>query len=437
MLKADFTKINGVINPVHGVNNGPRTGHFLHDSSKWFKEAQIPYSRLHDTEGAYGAGEFVDIPCVFKCFDADPTDPKNYNFFLTDKYIEAIRECGTNVIYRLGVTIENGPIKRHIYPPKDYKKWARICEGVIAHYCEGWADGYKDAVEYFEIWNEPEFTHHMWEGTFEEFYPLFKDTIIYLKKRFPNVKIGGPAGGFTSDEFIKGFFEYMNEGEKAPLDFLSYHNYFDSLDTIGREYKRVQDTLKKYGRYGIPTFITEWNYVQDWENMKQTYEIFNDVRGASFVAAAFCEMQRVGVNIANYYDAQFNSSFNGLFRRNDGKYRHDEAYGSAIKPAFRPFIAFNKVYQLKNQVETVDEPKIKLAAATDGKKDAIFIGRFDDSEGAREEEFTLDVSGMGSKNVKLTLLSPDGESTEETFLPAVPSKIALRPYTFALIEAER
>ena len=40
--------------------------------------------------------------------------------------------------------------------PKDFKKWAVICEHIIRHYTEGWADGFFYDMPYWEIWNEPD-----------------------------------------------------------------------------------------------------------------------------------------------------------------------------------------------------------------------------------------------------------------------------------------
>lgn len=72
-IKADYSSPVGPMRPVHGVNNGPRTDDFMMDATDLFREIGIPYSRLHDTEGSYGCGEFVDIPAVFKRPDADPS----------------------------------------------------------------------------------------------------------------------------------------------------------------------------------------------------------------------------------------------------------------------------------------------------------------------------------------------------------------------------
>ena len=44
---------------------------YLHDGPEAHKfvEAGFPYVRLHDIEYPFGAGNYVDIPCIFKNFD--------------------------------------------------------------------------------------------------------------------------------------------------------------------------------------------------------------------------------------------------------------------------------------------------------------------------------------------------------------------------------
>lgn len=156
-MKINFDKITGKIKPMHAINNAPLLGA---DNSMfhYIGEAGIPFSRLHDTGGVYGQGRFVDISNVFRNFDADENDPSSYDFAFTDWLLNSITEQGTKIFYRFGVTIENQQkIKAyHIYPPKDNLKWAKICEKIIAHYNEGWADRYHLGIEYWELWNEPD-----------------------------------------------------------------------------------------------------------------------------------------------------------------------------------------------------------------------------------------------------------------------------------------
>ena len=133
----------------------------LHIKGELFEtmtETGIPYSRLHDSGSIYPYSHCVDIPAVFPDFDADETKEENYDFTFTDLYLKSLIDAGVKPFYRLGVTIENYVMYKayNIYPPKDFSKWARICEHIILHYNYGWANGFNYNIEYWEIWNEPD-----------------------------------------------------------------------------------------------------------------------------------------------------------------------------------------------------------------------------------------------------------------------------------------
>lgn len=107
-------------------------------------------------------------------------------------------ESGVEPFFRLGVTIENdAAIKSYrIDSPADPHKWAVICEHIIRHYTEGWADGFKYDIKYWEIWNEPDNyeepeINQLWKGTEEQYYELYGVASGHLKKCFPHLKIGG------------------------------------------------------------------------------------------------------------------------------------------------------------------------------------------------------------------------------------------------------
>ena len=143
-INVDFEKVCGKVKPMHAVNNMPTLPRNGNGWDEKMTAAHIPFGRLHDTGGAFGGSRYVDIPNVFPDFDADENDPANYDFAFTDVLLERMVKSGVEPYYRLGVTIENYvDIKSYrIDPPKDNEKWARICEHIIMHYNEGWADGY-------------------------------------------------------------------------------------------------------------------------------------------------------------------------------------------------------------------------------------------------------------------------------------------------------
>ena len=164
----------GPVKPMHAVNNGPSVQKPGNDQKvgnfEDYRAARIPFARTHDSINCVSGGAHCcDINAIFPDFDADENDPKNYDFVFTDHYLNTIRMAGTEVFFRLGQTIEHGPKKYGVLPPKDFAKWARICEHVIRHYNEGWGWGVDQAyttrnvewknqfnIKYWEIWNEPD-----------------------------------------------------------------------------------------------------------------------------------------------------------------------------------------------------------------------------------------------------------------------------------------
>ena len=375
-ILVDFARPLGSIKPLHGINNSPMTyGEPLPDLS----EAGIPYVRLHDAAGAYGGAHFVDIPNVFPDFDADPDDPASYDFAFTDAYLAGLVASGVEIFYRLGVTIENfWKIKSyHIDPPEDPLHWARICAGIIRHYNEGWADGFEYGIEYWEIWNEPE-NPPMWTGTREEYFELYRITANHLKERFPQLKVGGYAGcGFYAItrkdvgafhesfvDYFDAFLKYVTAPEtRAPLDFFSWHLYTGDPHEIIRHADYVTAKLGEHGLSDVENIFNEWNCIfgtspDMWDMMKET-------PGATFVAAAFCLMQRSSIDKAMYYDAFPMRRYCGLF------------YFPSLRvtPTYYTFKAFNELYSLGTEVysHSPEEDGIYVCAARSDTGKAVML----------------------------------------------------------------
>ena len=371
-IKVDFSKKTGKIKPVNGVGQPPFRG-IDFGMVKYLKEAAIPFSRLHDVGGDFGGNIFVDIPNVFRDFDADPYDPDAYDFAFTDLLINALVENGVEPFYRLGVTIENySCVKAYrIYPPADNEKWARICEGVISHYTEGWANGYKYNIRYWEIWNEPDNwqeieKNEMWRGTMEEYFELYKTASVYLKKRFPNLKIGGygSCGFYAIDEFgaisaanstdrseyfiefFEKFLAFAKENN-CPLDFFSWHTYAP-VDRSVAFAKYARNMLDKFGLKETETTCNEWN---------PQVELRGTARHAALVTAMLLGFQNSPLDSAMFYDARLGISVYGsLFDPLTGK----------PYPAYYGFKAFGELYQNKTQVSAEVFGDELYAVAADG-----------------------------------------------------------------------
>ena len=209
MIKVEFDKKIGKVKPMHAVNNGPdyRMGaDETYSNINLFRAAGIPYVRNHDASyyATYGGEHTVDVHAIFPDFSKDPYDEASYDFPITDEYTKSIVYGGSKVFYRLGSKIEHNIKKYGTLPPKDFNKWAVICEHIIRHYTEGWANGFNFDIEYWEIWNEPDLdpddsnNKRTWGGTAAQFYELYKITAKHLKEKISAFKNRWACGLFAS-----------------------------------------------------------------------------------------------------------------------------------------------------------------------------------------------------------------------------------------------
>ena len=423
MIRVDFNSAKGSIKPLHGVDNAPLK---LNMEQKEFKEAGIPFVRTHDTACAYGGTHYVDIPNIFPNFDADENDESSYDFAFTDAFLKPLFEAGAMPFYRLGVTIENHyRIKAYnIHPPKDFAKWARICEHVVMHYNEGWANGFKWNVKYWEIWNEPE-NPPMWTGTREQFFELYRVASQHLKKRFPDISVGGYGGcGFYAidcdfvGDFHKSFVTWFEDfckfvvENKLPFDFYSWHLYSDEPAQIIRHADYVRKTLDANGLQNTESIFNEWNYY-DRKLGAQSFELMKSNVGASFVAAAFCLMQDGPIDKAMYYDATPTRAYCGLFYFPSMK----------VTPCYYSFKAFNVLYSLGANVESAaDDDDVFVCAAkdADGNK-AVLLANYAD------EAKNVDLSLAGAAYADFNVYRIDAEHQSLDKCGALAASVVLMP----------
>ena len=207
--------------------------------------------------------DVVDIPCIFPFFDADPDDPENYFFKKTDDYLAPIIKNNSEIIYRLGTSIEYYT-QYYIHPPSDYNKWAKICINIIRHYNEGWANGFEYNIKYWEIWNEPE-NKLMWLGTPLQYFELYETAAKAIKAHDPNLRVGGPATTGVRSTLVKPFLSFCRD-KSVPLDFFSWHNYSHNPRFMVKDAGDVRAILDEYGFMNTESHLNEWHYLpSSWE----------------------------------------------------------------------------------------------------------------------------------------------------------------------------
>jgi len=433
----------GPVKAVNGVGQPPLPKYSLHSEQKppmfhYLKEAGIPYSRLHDVGGWLGGGMYVDIPNLFPDFDADENDPKNYRFEFTDALLDNLdKHGGVEPFFRLGVTIENFVYYKGIrkFPrmcsqaPKDHAKWARICEHIVRHYTEGWANGLKLKITYWEIWNEPENNpidelNPLYDKPFEDYIHLYGVAASHLKSKFPHLKIGGYAScgfyaGVGSDKipaanssprmeyFVECAHKFLAAARdnKWPLDFFSYHSYSKPNEAL-RQVRFADELLNSYGFTAdkCERINNEWL-------PKAEHHLLGSAEQASAIAAEMLGMQNGPCDVACIYDARcdvgvYSPLFNPL----------------TFKPhkAYYAFVDFNELRKLGKAVKcsVSDEVLWASAAAADGKA-AVMIAN--DSKNA----VPLELKGIKARECRIT---DDQRTDKKTELPS-----ELPPFSFLLV----
>lgn len=432
-VTVDLNKTVKPMKPMHGGGQPPIGGVGLTTYFHYMTEAGIPFSRLHDVGGVFGGNRFVDIPNIFRNFDADENDPQNYDFTFTDYLLKGIIDAGVEPYYRLGITIENQAFIKpyNTFPPKDPEKWARICEHIVRHYTEGWADGHHYNIRYWEIWNEPEVQDKMmWCGSDEEYYNLYTVTAKHLKSCFPHLKFGGYAScGFyavapqmkvdpktnlpgtippTDHEnnlmhFFYGFFDYIKKHD-APIDFFSWHSYAD-VSRVAVMDEWLHRELERLGYGGLETHLNEWN--------PYAYE-YGTAHHSAEVAAMMMALQHGHTDICCIYDMRTDTApYCPLFDIKSHRPIH----------AYYSLVAFNELYKLGTQVETAcDVDRLYVLAASNGENHALMLANLSGSPQP------LNIEGLDLKKAHIYELGLGGK------LAWAPNADSIPNHTVMLIE---
>jgi len=361
--------------------------------------------------GVYGGPYSHDITCIFPNFDADPYDPESYDFACTDESVLVCLEAGTETFFRLGQTIEHQIKKHGTIPPKDFNKWAIICEHIIRHYNEGWANGYKLNIKYWEIWNEPDLDEdtstnkRTWGGTKAQFFNLYEIAAKHLKKCFPDLKIGGPALARRLD-WADDFLSEMRK-RNVEINFFSWHKYFTEPQIMVDRANIIKGLLEKHGYTNTESIFNEWNYVKDWqENFVYSIKKICGLKGSSFILACISEAQKCdAIDMIMYYDTR-PSVFNGVF----------DYYTTEPLKGYYPLYWYGMFYDLEYEIpskERIDNIYTLCGVDKDGKILAT-VTYYSDNDNAENCEIELNFGKNGNYEIYLLDSEHDGELIKTT-----------------------
>ncbi len=379
-------KVLGRIKPVHSAMGFITTT--VRSEIKWnfnvlshINEIGMPYARLNGVGGRYGTTIFIDIPNIFRNFDADEFAEESYDFAFTDWIIWESQLRGVKPIFRLGVCKEPDHWLKyyHIAPPKDYAKWARICEHIILHYNIGWNNGFKAGIKYWEIWDGPDYAKDLkdnacWKGTKEEYFEFYRVVANHLGECFAGKgwKFGGyGATGFDledkdnySKEFFEDFIKYVTAEEtKAPFDFFTWNAITECPETNVKVADYIRETLDNAGLTECENICGCWKTnVVDPSNIKC----------ASVIGANLTSWQNSCVSKA---------MFSGISGEKGGLFAPTVATLTVPSYGYYVMQAFNKLYKLGFQVETVsDDAQVYAVAGADANKVSVLVTNYSDEE---------------------------------------------------------
>ncbi len=431
-LRFDTSVHGGQFKLLNATNGGPWHKRHANDqyrsNFKDYKRARIPFQRNHDSQmiSIYGGPYSHDITAIFPNFDADPYDPLSYDFACTDEAILVSLDAGTQTFFRLGQTIEHQIKKHGTLPPKDFKKWAVICEHIIRHYNYGWADGFKLNMPYWEIWNEPDLdsddsqNKRTWGGTKAQFFELYETAAKHLKSCFPELKIGGPALAWD-ENWAEDFLRHMSEN-KVPIDFFSWHIYCVEPKPMLEKAERIRNLLDKYCYTATESILNEWNYIKGWtEEYVYSIKVMHGMKGAAFTMACISSAQQSSIDMLMYYDTR-PSIFCGAF----------DYYTCEPLKGYYPLYYYGMFYDMQCEIRAVSSPENIYSLCgmdANGKLTAV-VTYYTDDDNAGEKQISVDFGRSGDFEAYLV----DEEHTNEK--TALPDGMAmtLRPNSIVLIK---
>ena len=412
----DVSKSYGPFKPLNATNGGPVMKRHATDQYRSnledYKAAHIPYSRNHDSNmiQVYGGPYAHDVTAIFPCFDADENDPESYDFACTDESLLCTLEAGTKTFFRLGETIEHQIKKHATLPPKDFEKWARICEHIIRHYTEGWANGFKHDMPYWEIWNEPDSNEDEdtnkfnWGGTKAEFFDFFEIAAKHLKKCFPHLKIGGPALGWRMN-WAEDFLREMQR-RSVPIDFFSWYWYGTDPEMFMKRSLKIRELLDRYGYGSAESILNEWNYVRGWtDQYVYSIESIHGAKGAAFMMAVISEAQRNPIDMLMYYDTR-PSIFNGVF----------DYYTLRPLKGYFPLKWFSDLSTCVYEIRTQSRVKgIYSIGGVDAEgKVTLIVTHYAEEDSVQPVNVELDLGRAGTYDVYLVYADHSGEHVTTT-----------------------
>ncbi|MDR1587213.1 MAG: hypothetical protein LBS57_07150 [Treponema sp.] len=182
------------------------------------------------------------------------TDPNTWNIDAYKTYADNAETNGKKILAILDYDTDwvHGSKPPRGAPYIEADEIPAFCE-----YVKRTVERYRDRVDAWCIWNEPNLDDRFWSGTREEFYALTIAAAGAIREVAPNaVIVGGAFNTLVTDDWIEGIF---TSGAMEKIDFIAYHPYAPNARGTGAVYKGFRDNVARYG-FADKIWVTEAGY---------------------------------------------------------------------------------------------------------------------------------------------------------------------------------
>lgn len=157
--------------------------------------------------------------------------------------------------------------KGNVSPPKDWKNWYEMVHAFTDHCVKRY--GLKEVRGWkFEVWNEPNIG--FWAGTQEQYFELYKQSVLAVKEVDKGLQVGGPATAQLA--WIPDLIAYCGQND-IPIDFVSTHvypsdpqqkifgkaNMYPFEQVIPRGLEQIKNQVESSKMPNLPIWLTEWS----------------------------------------------------------------------------------------------------------------------------------------------------------------------------------
>lgn len=136
------------------------------------------------------------------------------------------------------------------------------------------ATRYKDKIHYWEMWNEPDYPAHTWNGTPQQYVNLVLEPGYKAVKQVDataRVLIGGLSGDTNMGKFYSA-------GAEPYFDIGNFHAYLPAVGGVAAAMDHVRGAMNQNGDKDKPLWMTEFGYAaQDANSENVQGRLISDV----------------------------------------------------------------------------------------------------------------------------------------------------------------